>query len=119
MWALWALVACAAAMGIYGVCVALKDLWLFLRSWDWVEIYWVGRLWAMWIIFIGAWIYCIAAYGFLLGVGLGWLAAGITAFVLSFLWPLIPLGLLSALFFLATESESLSKRDELLSGLPN
>jgi hypothetical protein len=33
-----------------------------------------------------AWV--IAAYGFLLGVGLGWLAAGITASVLCWFWPL-------------------------------
>jgi hypothetical protein len=47
------------------------------------------------LIFVGAWIYCIAEYGFLLGVGLGWLAAGITATVLCWLWPLYLLGALA------------------------
>jgi hypothetical protein len=44
------------------------------------------------LIFIGAWIYCIVSYGFLLGVGLGWLAAGITATVLCWFWPLYVAG---------------------------
>lgn len=39
------------------------------------------------IIFVSVWIYCIAMYGFLLGVGLGWLPAAITASVLCWLWP--------------------------------
>jgi hypothetical protein len=41
------------------------------------------------LVFLGCWIYCIASYGFLLGVGLGWLPSGIVAAVVSFLWPLI------------------------------
>ena len=45
-----------------------------------------------WIVtFIGSWIYCIAAYGFLFGVGLGWLPSAIVATVAAFLWPLIAL----------------------------
>lgn len=32
--------------------------------------------------FVGVWIYCIAEYGFLLGVGLGWLPAMIITQVL-------------------------------------
>lgn len=56
----------------------------------------VGGLSAI-IIFIGAWAYCIATYGFLLGVGLGWLPAVITAIIVGalvgFLWPLIALGI--------------------------
>jgi hypothetical protein len=35
--------------------------------------------------FIGCWIYCIASSGFLLGVGLGWLPAGIVAAIVGFL----------------------------------
>jgi hypothetical protein len=49
------------------------------------------------LVFIGCWIYCIAAYGFLLGVGLGWLPSGICAalagIVVRFTWPLIALGI--------------------------
>ena len=56
------------------------------------EWYWIGYKITWVLLFIGAWIYCIAAYGFLLGVGLGWLAAGIFAYVVSLLWPLLALG---------------------------
>ncbi len=55
-------------------------------------MYQVGAAITWFLIFIGAWIYCIAAYGFLLGVGLGWLAAGIAATVLCWFWPLYLLG---------------------------
>lgn len=43
------------------------------------------------IVFIGTWIYCIAEYGFLLGVGLGWLPSMIVAVIAGALWPLIAL----------------------------
>lgn len=56
----------------------------------------VGGLTAI-VVFVGAWIYCISEYGFLLGVGLGWLPAVITAIIVGalvgFLWPLIALGI--------------------------
>ncbi len=35
--------------------------------------------------FIAAYIYCIASYGFLLGLGLGWLPSGIFAVIVGFL----------------------------------
>lgn len=45
------------------------------------------------ITFIASWIYCIAHYGFLLGVGLGWLPSAIVAvfvgFVVAYLWGLV------------------------------
>lgn len=41
------------------------------------------------LIFVGCWIYCIASYGFLIGVGLGWLPSAFAAAILSFFWPLI------------------------------
>lgn len=49
------------------------------------------------IVFAGSWIYCVAAYGFLLGVSLGWIPASIlgmlTFLIVMFLWaPLILLG---------------------------
>ena len=43
-------------------------------------------------VFLGAWVYCISEYGFLLGVGLGWLPAGIAALIIAALWPLIVAG---------------------------
>ena len=56
--------------------------------------YKVGAAITWFLIFIGAWLYCIVTYGFLLGVGLGWLAAGITATVLCWFWPFYLLGAL-------------------------
>jgi hypothetical protein len=58
------------------------------------------------ITFIGAYIYCIATYGFLFGLGLGWLPSGILAAIIGwavvFLWgPAIVIFLLAALALLA------------------
>jgi hypothetical protein len=39
--------------------------------------------------FVSTYIYCIATYGFLFGVGLGWLPAIICALVIGFAWPVI------------------------------
>jgi hypothetical protein len=50
--------------------------------------YWVGYCVTWVLIFLG-WIYCIVGYGFLLGVGLGWLPSTIVATVAAFLWPVI------------------------------
>lgn len=59
-----------------------------LSEHDW---YFIGCVITWLILFIGFWIYCIAAYGFFFGVALGWLPSGIAATVASFLWPLIAL----------------------------
>jgi hypothetical protein len=48
-----------------------------------------GLLFTAAIVFIGAWIYCIATYGFLLGVGLGWLPSLIVAVIAGLLWRII------------------------------
>lgn len=45
------------------------------------------------VTFVGSWIYCIATYGFLFGVGLGWLPSIICAVVAGFLWPLIAIAI--------------------------
>jgi len=55
--------------------------------------YWLGYKISWVLIFIGSWIYCIASYGFLLGVGLGWLPSLIVASIGAFLWQ-IALGIL-------------------------
>jgi hypothetical protein len=54
------------------------------------------------ILFLGAWIYCIAAYGFLIGVILGWIAASIFALVLCWFWPLVAIA--AIWIFLKTHS---------------
>jgi hypothetical protein len=51
--------------------------------------YWIGYIICWVLTFFGCWIYCIASYGFLLGLGLGWLPSGIAATVVSLLWPLL------------------------------
>lgn len=57
------------------------------------------------VVFIGCWIYCIATYGFLLGVGIGWLPSLIAAAVAGFAWPLIALCVAAiAAFFVYTQS---------------
>ena len=41
------------------------------------------------LVFLGSWIYCIATYGYLFGVGLGWLPSAIVATISAFLCPLL------------------------------
>ena len=50
------------------------------------------------IVFVGSWIYCISEYGYLLGVGLGWLPSMIVAFLAYILW-LPALIILFAIFY--------------------
>lgn len=54
----------------------------------WHAIYLIGAVIHWVVIFVGLWIYAIASYGYLLGVGLGWLPAGIIASMACWLWPL-------------------------------
>jgi hypothetical protein len=60
----------------------------------WVTTYWIGYWMCFALVFLGCWIYCISSYGFLLGVGLGWLPSAITAFIVSLVWPLVVAGLI-------------------------
>jgi hypothetical protein len=65
------------------------------------------------ITFVGAYIYCIATYGFLFGLGLGWLPSGILAAIIGwavvFLWgPAIVIGLLLGLGILLMVSAHLA-----------
>jgi hypothetical protein len=46
------------------------------------------------ITFWVSWIYCISEYGYLFGVGLGWLPSLIVAAFAAALWPLALIGLL-------------------------
>ncbi len=41
------------------------------------------------IAFAASWIYCIFAYGFLIGVALGWIPAMIVGFIAGALWPIV------------------------------
>ena len=58
------------------------------------EAYWaVGNVFAV-ITFIISWVYCIFHYGFLLGVGLGWLPSLICAAFARVVWPLLLLAII-------------------------
>lgn len=72
---------------------------------DWYEI---GALITAGVVFIGCWIYCIATYGFLLGVGLGWLPSWICAAIAACLWPLIAIAVLGVAVFALSEASALS-----------
>lgn len=64
---------------------------------DWEDVVWIyaaGRAVSYWIIFAVCWIYCIATYGFLFGVGLGWLPSIIVGYLGALIWPLWAIGLL-------------------------
>lgn len=64
------------------------------------EWYWVGYRISWVIIFIGSWIYCIATYGYLLGLGLGWLPSLIVASLASFLWPIAIIGITAFVYLI-------------------
>jgi hypothetical protein len=49
------------------------------------------------ISFVAAYIYCIIAYGFLLGLGFGWIPSLIFAVIMFFLWPFAVLGIIGLL----------------------
>jgi CheY-like chemotaxis protein len=58
--------------------------------WDSVSTVYLVGAWITGVVtFIGCWIYAIGSYGFLLGVGLGWLPSAIVAVIAAYLWPLL------------------------------
>lgn len=68
-----------------------------MRNW-----YLVGAWITGVIVFIGVWIYAIASWGFLIGVAVGWFPAGIAGVIAGLLWPLIALGIIAIILFLAS-----------------
>lgn len=66
---------------------------------DWGSIYTGGAYLTGFLVFVGSWIYCIAHYGYLLGVGLGWLPSLIVACLAGALWPLIALAFVGMLLY--------------------
>ena len=71
---------------------------------EWEDIYKIGFWITAAITFVGCYLYAIATYGFLLGVGLGWLPSIIVACIAGFLWPIIAAGILLILFFIFKQS---------------
>lgn len=41
------------------------------------------------VVFLGGWAYAVSAYGFFLGLGLGWVPALVLGALAGFLWPLV------------------------------
>ncbi|MFT5592168.1 MAG: hypothetical protein ACI8SR_000525 [Oceanicoccus sp.] len=66
---------------------------------DWSARYTVGCVISGIIIFFSSWIYCISEYGYLLGVGLGWLPSIISAYVLCWFWPIYLLAIISLIIY--------------------
>lgn len=68
------------------------------------------------IVFVISWIYCVMQYGYLFGVGLGWLPSLIVGFISFYVWPLIVSGIIVYLLFVLAISHNSLKG--LLSELP-
>ena len=64
-----------------------------------LKVYEIGFYIIAFIVFVYSWIYCIATYGYLLGVGLGWLPSIIVAVIAGTLWPLILIGIVLLFMF--------------------
>jgi CheY-like chemotaxis protein len=63
------------------------------KVWPTVSTVYLKGAWITGVLtFIGCWMYAIATYGFLFGVGLGWLPSAIVAVIAAYLWPLLLLG---------------------------
>jgi hypothetical protein len=66
---------------------------------DW---YGVGAIITFCLVFVTSWIYCIATYGFLFGVGLGWLPSLIVGGLAALLWPLLVVLIVIAIIYFST-----------------
>jgi len=67
----------------------------------WSEVRASGALFFGGAAFFASWIYCFFAYGFLLGLGLGWLPSIFVAMFVGYAWPvLVPIvGVLAMMIF--------------------
>jgi len=70
-------------------------------NFDWDSVYRIGGYITGVITFIVCWIYAIASWGFLLGVGLGWIPSLFIAVIARFIWPLLALVLIIGLCVVA------------------
>jgi predicted nucleic acid-binding Zn-ribbon protein len=67
---------------------------------NWATVYKVG-FWIVFVpVFLGCWIYCVAAYGFIIGVLVGWLPSAVVAALAGALWPLLLLAIVLIWFAL-------------------
>ena len=58
---------------------------------DWGVVYRIGAFITGGLAFIASWAYAAISWGFLLGVGLGWVPAIFIGIIAGFIWPLIAL----------------------------
>lgn len=63
------------------------------------EVYGMVTVYVGFLTFASVWIGCIATYGFLFGVGLGWLPAIIVAVVVGYCWPVIVAVVVGSILF--------------------
>jgi len=66
---------------------------------DDAKAYKIGAFITWVLIFLSSYVYCIFQYGFLFGLGLGWLPSAIVATVLCWFWPLYILAIAVAAYF--------------------
>lgn len=64
------------------------------------QAYRIGAVITGLITFLVAYVYCMAEYGLLLGVGFGWVPSIIVAVVAAFAWPLIALAIVGFILLL-------------------
>lgn len=61
--------------------------------------YWIGYWIFFVLIFLGCWLYSVAAYGFIIGVLIGWLPSVVVAGIVSLFWPLIVLAIVALMAY--------------------
>ena len=72
-------------------------------------------------LFVGLWIYCIGTYGFLFGVGLGWLPSAITAAIARFLviplWGLVAAAAIAMALYLSPDLDAIAEVIAMMAAL--
>ena len=79
----------------------LLDLWrdgAFEGTWK--ALYMLFSVLIGLLTFVGSWVYAVLQYGFLLGVGLGWIPAFFIGVLAGLLWPLALLAVIGFFLFL-------------------
>ena len=69
------------------------------------QVYQIGFVLTWMLTFFGSWIYCAVSYGYLLGVGLGWLPSLFVATLAAIFWPLIAAAIAVLLFVVLRSSQ--------------
>lgn len=58
------------------------------------EVYqYIGIMVGM-VVFVTSWFYCVTEYGYMWGLGLGWLPSIFAALLAGWAWPLVVIGLI-------------------------